>query len=178
MQTIGDVEEESAAGRINAWHFAWNLASSRGIFGGGFDTFTQDLFLRYAPDPYNFHAAHSIYFEMLGEHGFLGLTLFLALLISTLVSLQLLRRRYGATPSTRWIANYADMLQICMVGYMTSGAFLGRAYFDLSYHLIAATIILKTLARREERALAAVPDRGESDRGEPDRGESPVPASI
>jgi probable O-glycosylation ligase (exosortase A-associated) len=155
METIGDVGDESAAGRINSWHFAWNLAMSRGIFGGGFDTFTEELFLRYAPDPYDFHAAHSIYFEMLGEHGFLGLTLFLGLLFSTLSTLQGLQRQFGPRSPSRWINDYAAMLQIGLVGYMTSGAFLGRAYFDLSYHLIAATIILKVLARKEALAQAS-----------------------
>ncbi len=157
MQTIGDVEEGSAAGRINAWHFAWNLAAAQLPLGGGFETFTPDLFLRYAPDPTNFHAAHSIYFEMLGDQGFIGLALFLTLLFSTLLSLQGVRYRIGNKPSSRWIVDYADMLQICLVGYMASGAFLGRAYFDLSYHLIAAAILLKVFARQEARAPAVEP---------------------
>jgi putative inorganic carbon (HCO3(-)) transporter len=154
MQTIGDLGDESALGRINAWWFAYNLASSR-FLGGGFDTFSPDLFLRYAPDPTDFHAAHSIYFEMLGEQGFLGLALFLAILGSAIVSLQGLRGRYARWPAMRWVADYADMLQISLVGYVTSGAFLGRANFDLYYHLIAATIILKSLAKREAWRLTA-----------------------
>ena len=147
MQTIGDVGEESAAGRINAWHFAWNLAVARLPIGGGFETYTPDLFLKYAPNPLDFHAAHSIYFEMLADQGFLGLALFLILLFSTLFSLQKLSRRHRAHPSSRWIAQYADMLAIGIGGYMVSGAFLGRAYFDLSYHLIACAIILKSFEK-------------------------------
>jgi len=157
MGTIGDMDEESAAGRINAWHYAWNLAVDRFPIGGGFQAFTPDLFLRYAPDPLNFHAAHSIYFEMLGDQGFVGLALFLTLLFSTLLSLQGMRRRYGGNPATKWVGDYADMLQICLVGYMASGAFLGRAYFDLSYHLIAAAIVLKVIARKEAKALTSKP---------------------
>ncbi|MGH7681979.1 MAG: putative O-glycosylation ligase, exosortase A system-associated [Candidatus Eiseniibacteriota bacterium] len=166
MNTIGDLREESAAGRINSWHFAWNLAASRGIFGGGFGTFTEELFLKYAPDPYDFHAAHSIYFEMLGDHGFLGLTLFLGVLFATLGSLQGLKRRYVRWPQLNWVSDYANMLQLCMIGYMISGAFLGRAYFDLHYHLIAATVLLKVISRRDAQVLAeeaeaeAAPDPG------------------
>jgi len=154
MQTIGDTADESALGRINAWYFAYNLASSR-FLGGGFETFTPDLFLRYAPDPTDFHAAHSIYFEMLGEQGFLGLALFLSILVSTIVSLQALRSRYARWPAMRWVADYADMIQIGLIGYVTSGAFLGRANFDLYYHLIAAAIILKSIARQEAWRLTA-----------------------
>ncbi len=153
MMTIGDMDDESALGRINAWWFAFNVASDR-ILGGGFNTFSPDLFLRYAPDPTDFHAAHSIYFEMLGEQGFLGLGLFLTILVSSIVSLQGLSRRYGRWPELKWVASYANMLQIALIGYMASGAFLGRANFDLYYHLVAATIILKALAHREAWALS------------------------
>lgn len=152
METIGDTTEGSAAGRINAWHFAWNFASAQFPLAGGFGAFTPELFIRYAPDPSDFHDAHSIYFEMLGEQGFIGLTLFLALLLSTMFTLQGLSLRHRHIPATRWIAGYADMLQLCLLAYISSGAFLGRAYFDLTYHLIASAIILKTLARRESMA--------------------------
>ncbi|HEY6571928.1 MAG TPA: putative O-glycosylation ligase, exosortase A system-associated, partial [Candidatus Eisenbacteria bacterium] len=153
MTTIGDMGDESALGRINAWKFAYNLASTR-VLAGGFDTFTPDLFLRYAPDPTDFHAAHSIYFEMLGEQGFIGLGLFLTIIASTIFTLQGISRRYKRWPALRWAADYADMIQIALIGYVTSGAFLGRANFDLYYHLIAATIILKSLAKKEAWALS------------------------
>ena len=58
-------------GRINAWHTAFNLAKDR-VTGGGFDTFQGPTFRKYAPEPENVHAAHSIYFQVLGDHGFIG----------------------------------------------------------------------------------------------------------
>ena len=154
MNTIGDKGDLSALGRINAWHFAYNVAVARFPFGGGFDCFDPELFLRYAPDPLDFHAAHSVYFEMLGEQGFLGLFLFVTILASTFLSLQTLRFRYGRWPALRWVVDYADMIQIGLTGYVVSGAFLGRANFDLYYHLVAATIVLKTLARQEAWRLS------------------------
>jgi putative inorganic carbon (HCO3(-)) transporter len=153
MMTIGDKTDASALGRINAWSFAYNLAKSR-PFGGGFETFTPDLFLRYAPDQTDFHAAHSIYFEMLGEQGFIGLGLFLSIIASTVITLQGLGRRYRRRPGLQWVADYADMLQISLLGYAASGAFLGRANFDLYYHLVASAIILKSLARKEAWELS------------------------
>ena len=66
MVTIRDYEEDvSAMGRINAWWFAFNLALDRPLVGGGFRVFSPDLFARYAPNPEDFHDAHSIYFEVL-----------------------------------------------------------------------------------------------------------------
>jgi hypothetical protein len=143
MATIGTYQEDgSAMGRINAWHFAWNLAKERPLIGGGFDTFTPGLFQRYAPDPEDFHDAHSIYFQVLGEHGFVGLGLFLGLLISALLTGQGVIRRARGDPELEWAADLAAMVQVSIVGFMVGGAFLGLAYFDLFYHLVAILLIL------------------------------------
>ena len=37
------------------------------------------------------------------------------------------------------------MLQVSLMGYAVSGAFLGLAYFDLYYNLIAMMVICKVL---------------------------------
>ena len=39
------------------------------------------------------------------------------------------------------MADLARMLQVSVIGYATSGAFLGLAYFDLYYHLIAFVVL-------------------------------------
>src|SRR5262249_24182418 len=52
MGTIATYETDgSAQGRINAWWFAFNLAKSRPLTGGGFGTFDPELFKRFAPNP-------------------------------------------------------------------------------------------------------------------------------
>ena len=76
MKSIAEYENDgSALGRINAWWMAWNLAKAN-LFGGGFDIYDAATFHAYAPNPTDIHAAHSIYFQVLGEHGFVGLILF------------------------------------------------------------------------------------------------------
>lgn len=157
MGTISEYEEDrSAMGRINAWGFAWNLAVDRPFTGGGFNCFTPDLFRSYAPEPWDYHDAHSIYFEMLGEHGFPVLIVFLLLMFSILLRMRRLKRRFGEAEETRWIAQYAEALTMSFAGYLVCGAFLGRAYFDLMYQLVAVAIIVLTLAdREEERARMA-----------------------
>ncbi len=77
MGTIGSYEEDaSAMGRINTWHTAFNIAKER-VVGGGYEYYWPDVFAKYAPNPEDLHSAHSIYFQVLGEHGFIGLFLFL-----------------------------------------------------------------------------------------------------
>ena len=51
------------------------------------------------------------------------------------------------------------MIQVSIIGYMVGGAFLGRAYFDLFYHLVVITVILKVLAKREREPLKKVDTR-------------------
>ena len=43
----------------------------------------------------------------------------------------------------------ANMFLIALVAYMVGGVFLGRAYFDLFYHIVAMTVILKVVVERE-----------------------------
>ena len=146
MDTIRDYRSDaSATGRINAWFFAFNLAVDRPVIGGGFNCFTPELFQKYAPDPADFHDAHSIYFEVLGEHGFVGLWLFLCLALSVSWSCSRLIQRARLNPELSEIEHLGRMIQVSLVAYAVSGAFLGLAYFDLVYTLVAAVVIAKTL---------------------------------
>ncbi|MDR3542773.1 MAG: putative O-glycosylation ligase, exosortase A system-associated [Desulfocapsaceae bacterium] len=155
MNTINtsDMKEDSSfMGRVNAWHNAWNIAVDRPFTGGGLAiTQSQRIFERYAPDPNNFHAAHSIYFQMLGENGFVGLMIFLVLLCSLLASLNRVRRKFAEHPEHQWLSHYAVAIQLSLIGFMINGLTLGRAYFDLAYLVIAMGIMTKTLARAVER---------------------------
>ena len=77
MNTIKTYEQDaSAIGRINAWHTAFNMAKDR-ITGGGLQAFQAPTVHKYAPDPSNVRDVHSIYFQVMGEQGFIGLCLFL-----------------------------------------------------------------------------------------------------
>ena len=159
MGTISTYEEDaSAMGRINAWWFAFNLAVDRPFVGGGFSTFTPELFQKYAPDPDAFHDSHSIYFEVLAEHGFVGLALFLTLGALSLLRARKIARRASRREDLRWAADLASMVQVCLVGYAVGGAFLGLAYFDLYYHLVAVLVILGAIVARTEQQELPAPE--------------------
>lgn len=136
-------QDESAMGRINAWKFAINLATNRLLLGGGFECFTQRWFNIYAPDPENFHDAHSVYFEVLGEQGFIGLFLFLALGVLVWRTCSWMISHGERVDSATWGSDLARMLQIGLFGYAVSGAFVGLAYFDLYYNFIAIAVAAK-----------------------------------
>jgi probable O-glycosylation ligase (exosortase A-associated) len=143
MQTIApDALDASALSRLNAWTYAWNMTKDYPLMGGGFDAFTPSLFRRYAPNAQDVHGPHSIYFGVMAEHGFTGLLLYLTLVGSCFLSLRGIvkkARYYGDDES----ANYANILRFSLVGFLVSGAFLGRAYFDFYFTLVACVAILK-----------------------------------
>jgi len=152
MDTIGSYQaDESAMGRINAWHMAWNLAKDR-FFGGGFDIAEPRAFFLYAPDPHDIHAAHSIYFQALGEHGFVGLALYLLLLGLTWRSAAWIARHSLGRPELEWARQLATMIQASFVGFAVGGAFLSLLYFDVPYYLMAVIIATRALVAKRQHA--------------------------
>ena len=70
------------------------------------------------------------------------------------MSLRALRRKALQVTGINWIVNYSHMIEVSLIGYLVSGAFLGLGYFDLFYHLAATTIVLKILFQKEARHFA------------------------
>jgi probable O-glycosylation ligase (exosortase A-associated) len=140
--------DSSAQGRLNAWHFAVVFTESYPITGGGFQTFTPDLFERFTPE-LTFAGPHSIYFQVLGEHGYVGLFLFLLLLATAWRTLRNLRKPTWLLPSTIWVINYSHMLESSLYAFMVSGAFLPLAYFDYFFQIVALIIVTKIIYLRE-----------------------------
>jgi probable O-glycosylation ligase (exosortase A-associated) len=149
MDTIETYEKDkSAMGRINAWWTAWNLAVDRPIVGGGFEAFQWRVFQNYSPNPRDTRDVHSIYFEALGEHGFVGLFLFLTLGLLGLVTANRIIRETKNEPRLFWMRDLASMIHVSLIGYAASGAFLGLAYFDFYYTLLATLVGVQSLLAR------------------------------
>jgi putative inorganic carbon (hco3(-)) transporter len=147
MSTIVDYQHDSSAmGRINAWWMAWNLAKDH-FFGGGYAIYDAATFARYAPNPGDIHAAHSIFFQILGEHGFVGLALFLLLGYMIWRLAGWLRRNARGNPETAWAADLGSLCQVSLVGFAVGGAFLSLAYFDLPYNLLVLVVVARRCVR-------------------------------
>lgn len=159
ISTIAEYDQDaSALGRFNAWHFAYNVAADRPLVGGGFETFTPDLFKQYAPDPLDSHDAHSIYFEVLGEHGFVGLGLFLLLGWLGWRMARSVMRDAGDRAELAWAKQLTAMAQVSLVGYAVGGAFLGLAYFDLYYHILCIIVLTRAVVTKQVRSTPATAD--------------------
>lgn len=146
MGTIRSYEEDrSAMGRINAWTMAFNLASDR-IFGSSFENVTFDYFLKYGLDTENMQGPHSIFFQVLGQHGFIGLFLFLGMGVSAWrCASRVARTSNRNTQNGMQNKMLAEMIKVSFVGYAVGGAFLELAYFDMPYYLMLAIVKLEQL---------------------------------
>lgn len=152
MDTIQEYKADaSAMGRVNAWHMAANLAMDRPL-GGGFEIYDAGVFARYAPVPEDVHAAHSIYFQVLGEHGFVGLFLYLALGVMTFRSGSWVLKHSASDPELKWAADLVPMLQVSLLGFAVGGAFLSLAYFDVPYYVMTAMLATRLLVERQLKA--------------------------
>lgn len=157
METIDNYQADaSAMGRINAWHFAINVAADH-LLGGGYNVFTRKMFLFYAPEPLNHHAAHSIYFQVLGEHGFIGLALFLLVMLLAWRSGSRILKYCRGKEELRWASTLAAMCQVSIIGYAVGGAFLTLAYYDLYYDLIVVLVLLEKLLLKQDRKGSSAP---------------------
>jgi putative inorganic carbon (HCO3(-)) transporter len=140
-------QDESAQGRLNAWHMAFNLANDRPL-GGGFEIYDSGVFARYAPVPENVHAAHSIYFQTLGEHGWMGLAIYLTLGALTWRAGSAVVQRAKGRKDMEWAVLMAKMLQVSLLGFAVGGAFLSLVYFDVPYYLMVCMMALKNIVVR------------------------------
>ena len=159
MDTIGDANADASfMGRVVAWKLSFIMATRHPFFGGGFKTLeyfpmwhslSQDFFsfpFFYTgdalPDLNRGRAAHSVYFQVLGDHGFAGLLIYLFMLARTFVATRAVAIRARLSPDTAWIAQLATMLQLCLFAFCLGGAALSFAYFDLLFAICALVQVL------------------------------------
>jgi probable O-glycosylation ligase (exosortase A-associated) len=151
MQTIQTYEtDRSAQMRLESWQVAWKLGLDYPLTGGGFWVLPHDeVFEKYLKQYLRAQSAHSIYFAVLGDHGFVGLGLFVGIILICFLSLTRLKWRARSNPDAGWVVDYCQIVETSLMAYVISGAFLTLAYWDLFYHLVSFVIILKAIYSRD-----------------------------
>lgn len=169
MNTIETAEQDgSFMGRVIAWKRASAIALDNPVFGGGFHA-GQDpvVFEQYrnaqgllgfvnTPDAYYAAATHSIYFEVMGDLGFVGLILFMAVMTYPfIIRVQINRLAKKIGPSARWASDCGDMLGASMVAYLVGGAALSAAYFELPYMVVMLMQVLQLQLAKQYGAISS-----------------------
>jgi hypothetical protein len=75
-------------------------------------------------------ATHSIYFDALSEHGYVGLGLFLMIAACSWRNCSWMIRQSRDRPDLAWANLLGRMGQAVLVGFWSAGAFASLAYFD------------------------------------------------
>lgn len=169
--TIQEIETDTSfMGRVSAWKISSAVAMRNPAFGGGFHaiqyTPTWDMYryeqgflgwVRTPPPDERGKAAHNIFFEVLGDLGFIGLGLFGLLFLNAFRARAEIRR---LTKGGRWLwaRDMSDMLFLALFAYMVSGSAVSMAYFEPFYVLLMAMEMLRQWVRHESISAAGKTD--------------------
>ena len=170
-------EDASFIGRLWAWKISVMIARDNPLTGGGFKAVTNPIVWHgYAPYTPFFGpietppipperstlAAHNIYMQVLGDHGYIGLLIFGMILLGTLW-LNRRNRKLALKYNQQWCVQLSNAILLSMVGYGVTGNNVSLAYFDLLYAIagIVAVIAIRKLYLPKPAAHPAL-DNGRS----------------
>lgn len=163
METIETYDEDtSASTRLAVWAWTWNFVQEHPL-GGGFGAFRLNE-IKYQVKKRTgegnvsseetvtvtdrARAYHSAYFEVLGEQGYPGLAIYLAMYGVTFVQLRRLYKRFRDHREEHWIADAARALGFTFIVYSVGSLFVGIAFQSTQYFLFALTASLVQVAAR------------------------------
>ena len=165
MNTIESADQdESFLGRVVAWKQAVLIANDHPLVGVGFKGGqNQAIWTYYKPDFDIFNsiidtsntnfvqakAAHSIYFQVMGDMGYTGLSLFLLLLFT---SYRYIRFAEKNLPRASFFHDLAGMTKISLAAYAVAGAALSLPYFDILYVIFGLSTIVYLKAKAMKTA--------------------------
>lgn len=163
MSTIRSYDQdESFEGRVAAWKTSFNIAKARPLTGGGFSAVDLDTVARAYPSSGSLQrgrAAHSIYFEVLGDTGFVGLALYLAIFAAAWFNTALILSAVRGRPDLAWAGELGRMLQVSLIALIVGGAALSMAYYDGFVVVLMLTVAVLQAVRLPGRLaqLSAIP---------------------
>ena len=158
MSTIfSSNEDSSAVGRLLVWRWTIDFANRNPVFGGGFHAYLAnagqltdyqehdeaDIFMEKAK------AYHNIFFEVLGEHGYVGLIIFLLIIGHTY---KILIGYYRNPGSEDWQRSFGLLGMMSITTFCVGGMFIGVAFSPWIYlmYAIAVSFDNANYAKRKE----------------------------
>lgn len=168
MSTIESAESDSSfMTRVAVWKKSTAIALDHPILGAGFyavqspATFNK---YRYSqglmgfidtPDPFGY-AAHSIYFQVMGDMGFLGFFIYLGMLANAFTTRrEIIRLSKNIPGETMWATDLAQMLTASIIAFMVGGALLSAAYFETIFIVIAMLESIKQILSNKKKSISS-----------------------
>jgi hypothetical protein len=138
---------------LRTWDWTIQYAATH-PFGGGFNCYVINRIELPNGAVFFGRSFQSIYFEMLGEHGWFGLGLFLGIIAWTFFGLRRLARRTRDITHLAWCADLADALTAGIVVFMTAGAFVDITFQPELWYFVALFVSLSEYVRRAQQTVA------------------------
>lgn len=140
--------DQSFRERLDSWWVAYRYAMDHAPFGAGFYGMNlQALWSQYIPG--ELHAAHSIYFQALGEQGIVGLFLYLMVIFVGFYNLRVVVGNVRGRTEWTWARDLAGAMGLSLMAFCIGGAAAPMQFFDLLFLWVTLSSTLLNLTRRE-----------------------------
>ena len=161
MNTIKSADgDQSFMSRVAVWKISTAIAVEHPLVGGGFFAVqAEPVYLKYkdspgligfvqTPDP-GMLAAHSIYFQVVSDMGFLGFLIYFSLIANVFLTRAKLISQVRALGSQmQWASDLANCLAASAIGFLVGGGALSAAYLEIPFIMIALMEATAVLVRR------------------------------
>jgi len=152
ISSIKDYEEdESALGRLDAWGAGARMFADNPFVGVGAGAFAVAYGTKYKPPDAiaaNWREAHSVYVQVMGEMGLVGIISFFGMVIAILLQIiRLKRTRLTRAEDDRFFHAMRGAVYGSLATWAVSAAFLSVAYYPHVFILVMVSACMERLAR-------------------------------
>jgi hypothetical protein len=135
--------DESASERLVAWTEGFEMLKMQPILGVGYGQFLEHHTL----------TAHNSLVLCFAETGLLGCFFWVGLFVVALLELHGLKTLPGDEPFDGVARQWAEGLQLALIGFMTAAFFLSRTFVPTLYLIIGLSGALAAIARGASRSI-------------------------
>ena len=154
MGTISEATEDASfMGRVDAWVINTKLAQKYPLTGAGLrNSYEKEIAITVDPErAESAKAAHSIYFEILGGAGFVGLLIYVSLFATAIITMWRIKLTRNNPNQAPWKADFANYGQMSLIVFALGGASTSMEMWDGYLVIIALTAALSNMSTKEIR---------------------------
>lgn len=146
-------EDENTISRLDAWKAGIAMMKNRPL-GVGLGNFGEGFVKYRPPDAIDFpgtrRAAHNVFIQVGAEIGFIGLLVFILLILSAMKSLSRSKRILIKLKDrdANYMAYLADATLVSFMGFLICAFFLSQAFNWFLYYFIAFSVVLDEFAKK------------------------------
>jgi len=165
ISSTGNAQQDSSfMGRVIQWKILTLMALDHPLLGGGIlanvygpiwssyaARLQTELTFVPTPPPSTPLASHSIYFQILGENGFIGLAIFVALYMVAFSCIRKIKKAVRNKDHLAWAGDIAIAIRLSLILYLVTGAALPIPYLEFPYLLLGCVSALRAIQIKEAK---------------------------